>query len=63
MNATDVIEEMKTFPTEERQKVLHWLQKEGLQDLWRHVDGIMKDKPKFTEEEILNLPRVRPAGY
>ena len=63
MNATDVIEEMKAFPREEREKVLSWLQSEGLQDLWRHVDGLMKDAPRYTEEEILNFPRVRPLGY
>jgi len=61
MTATDVIEELKVLPSEEREKVFRWLQQDGLGELWRRADDAMKDAPKFSEEEILKFPRVRPA--
>lgn len=61
MSATDVIEELKVLPSEEREKVFRWLQQDGLGELWRRAGELMKDSPKFSEEEILNSPRVRPA--
>ena len=63
MSATDVIKELEELPSQEREKVLRWLQQEGLKDLWRRADELMDDAPKLAEEEILKLPRVRPPGF
>ena len=62
MSATEVITELKALPREERETVYRWLQQDGLRDLWRKADALLKDAPRFTEAEILALPRVRPAG-
>ena len=62
VNATEVITELKALPSEERETVYRWLQQDGLHDLWRRAGVLMKDAPRLTEEEILALPRVRPAG-
>jgi hypothetical protein len=59
MSATDVIRELKELPSPERQKVLRWLQQQGLKDLWARADTLMKDAPELNEGEILKLPRVR----
>jgi Mg/Co/Ni transporter MgtE len=63
VSATDVIKELEELPSEEREKVLRWLQQQGLKDLWRRANEVMDDAPRLTEEEILKLPRVRPAGF
>ena len=63
MSATDVIRELKELPSREREKVLRWLQQQGLKDLWTRADALMKDAPKVSEDEILRLPRVRPSGF
>ena len=63
MSATDVIRELKELPSREREKVLRWLQQQGLKDLWARADAMMKDAPKLKEDEILRLPRVRPSGF
>jgi Mg/Co/Ni transporter MgtE len=63
MSATDVIRELKELPSREREKVLRWLQQQGLKDLWARADALMKDAPKLNEDEILRLPRVRPSGF
>jgi hypothetical protein len=60
MSATEVIKELEELPSHERQKVLRWLQQQGLEDLWPRADAIMKNAPKLNEGEILKLPRVRP---
>jgi Mg/Co/Ni transporter MgtE len=63
MSATDVIRELKELPSREREKVLRWLQQQGLKDLWARADALMKDAPRVSEDEILRLPRVRPSGF
>ena len=63
MSATEVIEVLESLPLEEREKVYSWLKKGNLRDLWRSADKVLKDAPKLSEEEILNLPRVRPPGF
>jgi hypothetical protein len=63
VSAADVIKELEELPLQEREKVLRWLQQQGLKDLWIRADELMKDAPKFTEDEILKLPRVRPSGF
>lgn len=63
MSATDVIRELKELPSREREKVLRWLQQQGLKDLWARADALMKDAPKVSEDKILRLPRVRPSGF
>jgi len=63
VSATDVIKELEELPSKEREKVLRWLQQQGLEDLWRRADELMDDAPKPTEDEILKLPRVRPPGF
>jgi hypothetical protein len=61
MTATDMIKELKTLSMAEREKVFRWLQDEGLQELWRRADELMKDAPRVSEEAILSLPRARPS--
>ena len=63
MSATDVIRELEELPSQERERVLRWLQQQGFKDLWTRADALMKDAPKQSEEEILKLPRVRPPGF
>jgi len=63
MSATEVIRELEELPLQEREKVLRWLQQDGLKDLWTRADALMKDAPKLNEDEILKLPRVRPPGF
>ena len=63
MSATEVIKELEELPSQEREKVLRWLQQQGLKDLWARADALMKDAPKLNEDEILSLPRVRPSGF
>jgi len=63
MSATEVIKELEELPSQEREKVLRWLQQQGLKDLWARADALMKDAPKLNEDEILRLPRVRPSGF
>jgi hypothetical protein len=63
MSATDVIRELKELPSREREKVLRWLQKQGLKDLWAGADALMRDAPKVSEDKILRLPRVRSSGF
>jgi hypothetical protein len=63
MSATEVIKELEELPSQEREKVLCWLQQQGLKDLWARADALMKDAPKLNEDEILRLPRVRPSGF
>jgi mRNA-degrading endonuclease RelE of RelBE toxin-antitoxin system len=63
MSATDVIRELKELPSREREKVLRWLQKQGLKDLWARADALMKDAPKVSEHKNLRLPRVRSSGF
>ena len=63
VSATDVIKELEELPSQEREKVLRWLQQQGLKDLWRRANEVMDDAPSLTEEEILKLPRVRPPGF
>lgn len=63
MSATEVIRELEELSSQEREKVLRWLQQRGLQDLWDRADALLKDAPKVREEEILKLPRVRPPGF
>lgn len=63
MSATEVITVLKEMPLAEREAVYRWLQQEGLGELWRQADAVLRDAPPFTEDEILDLPRVRPAGY
>ena len=63
MSATDVIRELKELPSREREKVLRWLQQQGLKDLWARADAQMKDAPKVSEDKILRLRRVRPSGF
>lgn len=61
MTAIDLINELKTLPTAERDKVFRWLQEDGLEDLWARSDELMKNSPKVSEEEILSFPRARPS--
>ena len=63
MSATEVIKELQELPSQEREKVLRWLQQQGLKDLWTRADSMMKDAPKLSEDDILRLPRVRPSGF
>jgi hypothetical protein len=63
MSATEVIRELEELPSQEREKVLRWLQQRGFKDLWARADAVMKDAPKLKEDEILKLPRVRPPGF
>ena len=63
MSAIEVIKELEELPSQEREKVLRWLQQQGLKDLWAGADILMKDAPKLNEDEILRLPRVRPPGF
>ena len=63
MSATEVIKELEELPSQEREKVLRWLQQQGFKDLWARADALMKDAPKLNEDEILKLPRVRPSGF
>ena len=63
MSATDVIRELEELPSQEREKVLRWLQQRGLKDLWIRADALMKDGPKVSEDEILRLPRISPSGF
>jgi hypothetical protein len=63
VSATDVIKELEELPSQEREKVLRWLQQQGLKDLWRRANEVMRDAPKLSDEEILKLPRVRPPGF
>ena len=62
MSATEVIQEIERLPANERQEVFEWMKSRSRID-WRRIDGLMAGAPKYTEEEILNFPRVRPAGY
>ncbi len=55
MSATEVIKELEELPSQEREKVLRWLQQQGFKDLWARADALMKDAPKLNEDEILNL--------
>ena len=63
MSATDVIRELEELPSQEREKVLRWLQQQGLKDLWARAERLMKDAPELNEDEILRLPRVRSSGF
>jgi hypothetical protein len=63
VSATDVIKELEELPSQEREKVLRWLQQQGLKDLWRRANEVMGDAPKLSDEEILKLPRVRPPEF
>ena len=63
MSASTVIRELKELPSREREKVLRWLQQQGLKDLWAGADALMTDAPKVREDKILRLPRVRPSGF
>src|SRR4029077_520456 len=63
MSATEVIKELEELPSQEREKVLRWLQQQGFKDLSARADALMKDAPKLNEDEILRLPRVRPPGF
>ena len=63
MSAIEVIKELEELPSQEREKVLRWLQQQGLKDLWARGDALMKDAPKLNEDEILRLPRIRPPGF
>jgi hypothetical protein len=63
MSAIEVIKELEELPSQEREKVLRWLQQRSLKDLWARADTLMKDAPKLNEDEILRLPRVRPPGF
>lgn len=62
MSASEVIEDLKTLPVPEREKVYRWLQRGGLRRLWELADELLP-RTEMTEEEILNLPRVRPPGH
>ncbi len=46
MSATEVIKELEELPLQEREKVLRWLQQQGLKDLWSRADALMKDATK-----------------
>jgi hypothetical protein len=59
---TEVIKELE-LPSQEREKVLRWLQQQGLKDLWARADALMKDAPKLNEDQILRLPRVGPSRF
>ena len=59
----EIIRELKELPSREREKVLRWLQQQGLKDLWAGADALMTDAPKVREDKILRLPRVRPSGF
>jgi hypothetical protein len=63
VSANEVIEELKGLSSDEREKVYRWLQREGLRDLFREADAVLKDAPRPEDEEILNFPRVRPPGF
>jgi Mg/Co/Ni transporter MgtE len=63
MSAAQVIKELEELPSQEREKVLRWLQQQGLPMLWQTAGELMKGAPKLTEDEILNLPRARPSGF
>jgi len=52
---------LEELPSQEREKVLRWLQQQGFKDLWARADALMKDAPELSEDEILKLPRVRPG--
>ena len=51
MSAIEVIKELEELPSQEREKVLRWLQQQGLKDLWARADALMKDAPKLNEDE------------
>jgi len=64
MSAIEVIKELEELPSQEREKVLRWLQQQGLKDLWARADALMKDAPRLNEDEILRLPRnASRAGW
>jgi hypothetical protein len=63
MSATEVIKELEELPSQEREKVLRWLQEQGFKDLWARADVLMNGAPKLNEDDILRLPRVRPSGF
>ena len=63
MSPTEVIRELAELPSQEREKVLGWLQQQSFKNLWARADAVMKDAPKLSEDEILRLPRVRPSGF
>ena len=63
MSATEVIRELGELPSQEREKVLRWLQQQGFKNLWARADALMKDAPRLNEDEILRLRRVRPTGF
>jgi hypothetical protein len=63
VSAVDVIKELEELPLQEREKVLRWLQQQGLKDLWLRADELMRGAPRLSEDEILKLPRVRPSGF
>jgi hypothetical protein len=46
-SATDVIKELEELPSEGREKVLRWLQQQGVKDLWARADALMKDVPQL----------------
>ena len=64
MNANDMIEQLKTLPAEQQDEVYLWLRNRrgGLKRLAELADKILPPTD-MTEEEILNLPRVRPPGF
>jgi mRNA-degrading endonuclease RelE of RelBE toxin-antitoxin system len=61
VSTSEVIDELKKLPREERERIYHWLQQDTLRELWGRAKELMKDSPQFTEEEILGFHRVRPS--
>lgn len=63
MNASEVIEEIHRLPDEQVERVYQYLfsTQSELDRLLAAFDRLPR-KTRLTEEEILALPRARPAG-
>ena len=63
MSATDVIEEIKALPREEKGRLWAWLATEfdDIDAFFAWCDSVPK-RVEMTEEEILALPRMIPPS-
>ena len=60
MSATEVVEQIKSLPAQEKSKVIAWLfSEESELDAVFNAFDQMPRKARLTEDEILALPRAR----
>lgn len=60
MSATEVIEELKQMPADDRARVVDWLVEQDDDAFFAWADSLPLNV-EMTEEKILALPRMIPA--